>query len=332
MIRRILRYALVVILLLAAFIFLNNTNLFVDRAAGTPVLAAHRGIAQRFDAAGIGRDTCTATRIHPPTHTLLENTIPSMRAAFDAGADVIELDVHPTTDGQFAVFHDWTLDCRTNGTGVTREHTMAELRRFDLGWGYTADGGKTFPLRGQGVGMMPTLDEVLAAFPGRRFAVNVKSNDPHEGELLAAYLGRLTPAQRSLLFMTGGDRPLEVLKRLMPEMKVMSRSTIAACGQDYIAYGWTGLMPGACRGTVVLIPVNVAPWLWGWPDRLLNRFESVGTEVFVTGPYDGGGSAGGLDIPDDLARLPQGYSGGIWTDEIERVARLVKGADGKDRR
>ena len=33
---------------------------------------------------------------------------------------MIEIDVHPTTDGQFAVFHDWTLDCRTNGAGVTR--------------------------------------------------------------------------------------------------------------------------------------------------------------------------------------------------------------------
>ena len=36
-----------------------------------------------------------------------------MRAAFAAGADIVELDIHPTTDGQFAVFHDWTLDCRT---------------------------------------------------------------------------------------------------------------------------------------------------------------------------------------------------------------------------
>ena len=48
-----------------------------------------------------------------------------MQAGFAAGADVVELDVHPTTDGEFAVFHDWTLDCRTDGHGVTREHSMA---------------------------------------------------------------------------------------------------------------------------------------------------------------------------------------------------------------
>ena len=39
-----------------------------------------------------------------------------MRAAFAAGADIVEFDVHPTSDGQFAVFHDWTLDCRTAAT------------------------------------------------------------------------------------------------------------------------------------------------------------------------------------------------------------------------
>ncbi|WP_157209922.1 glycerophosphodiester phosphodiesterase family protein [Marinimicrobium agarilyticum] len=40
-----------------------------------------------------------------------------MRAAFAAGAGVVELDVHPATDGYFAVMHDWMLDCRTEGMG-----------------------------------------------------------------------------------------------------------------------------------------------------------------------------------------------------------------------
>jgi glycerophosphoryl diester phosphodiesterase len=72
-----------------------------------------------------------------------------MRAAFNAGADVVEIDVHPTNDGHFAVIHDWTLDCRTNGRGVTRKHSLAELKTLDAGYGYTADGGKTFPFRCQ---------------------------------------------------------------------------------------------------------------------------------------------------------------------------------------
>jgi glycerophosphoryl diester phosphodiesterase len=75
-------------------------------AEGAPRLIAHRGVHQTFDADGVENDTCTAQRIHPPTHEFIENTIPSMRAAFDAGASVVELDVHLTPDGEFAVMHD----------------------------------------------------------------------------------------------------------------------------------------------------------------------------------------------------------------------------------
>ena len=127
-----------------------------------------------------------------------------MEAAFAAGADVVEFDIHPTTDGQFAVFHDWTLDCRTEGNGKTRDHAMTDLKKLDVGYGYTADGGKTFPLRGKGVGLMPTLDEVLDAFPDKRFLINVKSNDAGEGEKLAAYFAKLPPEARARLMVYGG--------------------------------------------------------------------------------------------------------------------------------
>ena len=80
----------------------------------------------------------TALRIYPPTHTYIENTISSMQAAFDAGAQIVEIDIHPTIDGQFAVFHDWMLDCRTNGKGRTRDFAMADLKKLDLGYGSSA--------------------------------------------------------------------------------------------------------------------------------------------------------------------------------------------------
>lgn len=135
-----------------------------------------------------------------------------MRAAFAAGADIVEFDVHRTADGHFAVFHDWTLDCRTNGRGVTRERTLAELKVLDIGYGYTADGGQTFPFRGKGVGLMPSLDEVLAAFPDKQFLIDIKSNDPEEGRALAERLSRLSPHQRALLMVYGGERPVMALR------------------------------------------------------------------------------------------------------------------------
>lgn len=127
-VRRVLIVVGACVLALAAFMFTNNTSLFVSRPPGEPVLLAHRGLALNFDRTDLQNDTCTAERMLPTDHDYLENTIPSMKAAFELGADVVEIDVHPTTDGQFAVFHDWTLDCRTDGHGDARDHAMTELK------------------------------------------------------------------------------------------------------------------------------------------------------------------------------------------------------------
>ena len=278
---------------LSVFVYLNNTDRLVAPRSRGPTLLAHRGIAPRFEMAGVERDTCTATRIAPPTTPYLENTIPSIGASFAAGADVVEFDVHPTTDGSFAVFHDWTLDCRTDGHGVTREHSMDDLRRLDAGFGYTADHGKTFPFRGKGVGMIPSLAEVLDAFPHRRFLINVKSNDPAEGTRLGAALARLPPERQDELMVYGGDRPIDALRRVRPRMKVMSRQSLTACLGRYVAWGWTGAVSRRCSDMVILVPSNIAPWLWGWPGRFLARMEAVRSETFVLGPYHRGQSSTG---------------------------------------
>jgi glycerophosphoryl diester phosphodiesterase len=280
------------VLALVAFMFLNNTNLFARRPPAEPVLLAHRGLAQRFDPTDLQGDTCTAERMLPTDHDYLENTIPSMKAAFAVGADVVEIDVHPTKDGQFAVFHDWTLDCRTEGHGVTREHSMADLKTLDVGYGYTADGGKTFPFRGKGEGMMPSLDEVFATFPDRDFLINVKGNDPGEGRLLAAKLAALPADHRDRLMVYGGDVPMTVLRKLVPGLRTLSKASIKDCLLRYLLYGWTGYVPTACRYALIIVPINATPFLWGWPDRFLHRMETVGSRVFVQGDYDGGWSSG----------------------------------------
>ncbi|KRR16308.1 glycerophosphodiester phosphodiesterase [Bradyrhizobium lablabi] len=319
-----LRYAATAIAIIAAAIYLNNTNLLTEHRDGKPVLLAHRGMAQRFDERDLKNDTCTAARMLPPTHEYQENTISSMRASFAAGADIVELDVHPTTDGEFAVFHDWTLDCRTDGQGVTREHSMADLKKLDIAHGYTADGGKTFPFRGKGVGQMPTLAEVLSTFPQARLLINVKSRDASEGEKLAAVLAKLPAERRVQIMVYGGDEPVDAVRKRLPEIRTISRATIKSCLLGYIGYGWTGLVPKACSNAMVMLPINVAPWMWGWPDRFLNRMKAANSEVFVLGPYRGGEFSSGVDTSEQFARLPQNFSGGIWTNEIEVIAPLVR--------
>lgn len=299
-----------------------NGSFWSSYSAPTTLLA-HRGMAQTYHREELENDTCTATRIFPPEHAYLENTIASMRAAFDFGADIVEFDIHPTTDGQFAVFHDWTIDCRTEGKGVTREQAMSYLKTLDIGYGYTADGGQTFPFRGKGVGLMPTMDEVLATFPGKRFLINIKSNDPHEGDLLADRLLQLPQARRDQLMAYGGAKPIARLRERIPKFRAMSRETLVSCGTNYIAFGWSGFIPKACHDTIVLLPSNTTFLIWGWPNLFLERMASAGTLVFVTGPisrqmrrYDTSGI-------DDLAAaqgFPQTFPGGIWTNRIDRIA------------
>ena len=106
-----------------------------------------------------------------------ENTLHAFRAAAERWqADMIEMDVRATSDGHCVVIHDATVDRTTNGTGAVNAKTLAELRALDAGYRFTCDGGKTFPLRGQGV-RIPTIEEVFTALPEMRITVELKSAD-----------------------------------------------------------------------------------------------------------------------------------------------------------
>jgi glycerophosphoryl diester phosphodiesterase len=294
--------------------------------AGGLRLIAHRGVHQTYHREGLKNDTCTAQRIYPPAHDYIENTIRSMQAAFAAGADIVELDVHPTTDGRFAVMHDWTLDCRTEGKGETRSHALAYLKTLDVGYGYTADGGRTFPLRGRGVGLMPELTEVFTAVPQGRFLINFKSREEREGDMLASLMAA-QPAWRPAVWGAyGGDEPTFRAAKLMgSDLKVWSRRGLVKCLGSYAALGWTGYVPQACRNTTVMIPLNVAPWLWGWPHLLVGRLHEAGSEVILLGPLEAGdpGTAG-IDSLEQLAKVPTGFSGYLWTNRIEVIGPAVK--------
>lgn len=307
----------------AGALFVLNTSLLA-RPAGALTLLAHRGVHQGFPREGLTNDTCTASRIYAPTHGFIENTLPSIEAAFAAGADMVEVDIHPTSDGEFAVFHDWTLECRTDGQGVTREHTMAELRALDLGYGYTADGGTTFPLRGQGVGMMPTLREVLAAFPGRRFLINFKGNEAREADLLLAYLDAAPEADYARLAFYGAA-PAERVRDLRPELRTLSRQRLMRCARSYMLTGWTGHVGEDCRNTIIFVPSNYAWVAWGWPNRFLERMQRADSEVIIVDAIRRGEKpgVGGVDDAEAFAAIPRGWRGGVATDRIEVIGPLA---------
>ncbi|GAA0344145.1 glycerophosphodiester phosphodiesterase family protein [Bacillus carboniphilus] len=320
--KRKIKRLLIFLFIFVVFIYLNNTSFFLQNSQKDSLLLAHRGMAQTFPMEGITGETCTAKIIYEPEHAFIENTISSMEAAFEAGADIVELDVHPTTDGEFAVFHDWTLECRTDGEGVTRDHTMEQLKQLDVGYGYTADNGETFPLRGQGVGMMPTLDEVLTYFPTQNFLIHIKSNDSEEGVQLAEYLSKYSNDRVKELTVYGGDAPIATLKETLPELRVMSKETLKSCALPYLGVGWTGYVPEACKNTQLHIPEKFAPLFWGYPAKFMSRMEKVKTRVVLVAG-DGDWSEG-FDQEVDIERIPEKFDGIIWTNRVDVIAPLFK--------
>ena len=120
-----------------------------------------------------------------------ENTLESFRRALADGADILELDVHATRDGTVVVIHDDRVDRTTDGYGAVRELDLAGVRRLDAGHRFERGGG--YPFRGRGL-RIPTLQEVLLAFPEVPLNVEVKQVDPpieHVVRRLLDDLGRV---------------------------------------------------------------------------------------------------------------------------------------------
>jgi glycerophosphoryl diester phosphodiesterase len=307
----------------AVTVSLVNASWIASRSQKPLILVAHRGLAQQFARAGVGRDTCTATRIRPAEHDFIENTLRSMSNARHFGADAIELDVHPTSDGQMVVFHDWTLDCRTDGKGPVRRKSLAELKRLDVGYGYTADGGKTFPLRGRGVGGMPTVEEALRETPRMRLFFNFKSKDPGDADALVAAFRRAGVEIDGKYVFYGHPRVTGRMKQLVPGASTFWKEGMKTCLTDYVKWGWTSFVPETCRNTVVAVPLNYQWAIWGWPRRFIARMESAGTKVILMGPYEKGKIAG-LDRPEQLGRVPRDFRGYLWIEDFYTVGRALE--------
>ena len=96
---------------------------------------------------------------------LPENSLPAMKAAWDAGIEWCECDVQLSADGSPVVIHDETLERTTTGSGRVADFSVEELRKLRL---RRADGTVTEE-------RVPTLDELLdECGPGRRLLVETK--------------------------------------------------------------------------------------------------------------------------------------------------------------
>jgi len=61
-----------------------------------------------------------------------ENTLESIQKALDLGVDGVEIDVHLCASGELVVFHDFTVDRMTDGSGEISNFSLKELKKLKV--------------------------------------------------------------------------------------------------------------------------------------------------------------------------------------------------------
>jgi len=134
------------------------------------------------------------------------------RHAFDEAAALgyryFETDVHATADGVLLAFHDDRLDRVTDRTGLLAELPHAEVAQARI----------------HGVDPIPTLAELLTAFPTTRFNIDAKS--PSAVRLLADTIAEHEAHDRVCVSSFGVRRLRELRRRLGPR----TASCVSAAG------------------------------------------------------------------------------------------------------
>jgi glycerophosphoryl diester phosphodiesterase len=170
------------------------------------------------------------------------DTLYAFKTARQKGADVLETDVHLSADGRVVVLHDDTVDRTTNGSGSVEQMTLAEIKRLDAAYWFIEGEGTVhdpsrpasdFTWRGVATGdrrpptrfepndfKIPTLDELLEAFPKAWLNIELKPTVAMTGRLEAAVAELLRAHGRTddVIVASFNDQSVELFKALAPEV------------------------------------------------------------------------------------------------------------------
>lgn len=106
-----------------------------------------------------------------------EGTIAAFDQAVELGVDILEYDIHMTSDERLVVIHDPSVDRTTNGSGLINELTLEEVQRLDAGYHFQDEAGN-YSFRNQGV-YIPTVEEIFTRYPQMRQLIEIKdTNNP----------------------------------------------------------------------------------------------------------------------------------------------------------
>lgn len=244
-----------------------------------------------------------------------ENTLPAFAAGLAYGADVLHLDVQRTRDGTVVALHDGTVDRTTNGSGKVSEMTLEELRTLDAGYWFTPDGGRTYPYRGTGV-VIPTLEEVLQAFPQARFLIEIKEADPDAADAVLAVV-ETTGAHERVMITSSHDAVAARVRALAPDIPTGYTQGEAVKFVILHRLGLAAFVKPA--GQALQVPERYG--ILRAVDRGLARLaRENGVQIHV------------LNVNDEEAmfRLLALGVDGISTDYPDRLQRVIEVLEGRD--
>ena len=148
-----------------------------------------------------------------------ENTLACFRKGIEAGADMIEIDIHLTKDGEIVICHDQSIDRTTNGKGKIREMTFDEIRQYRA---VDAQGNVTDQ-------QLPSLDEVFQLFTDVRAKGNPckllieikRTNDIYQG-IEERLLQKISDygAKEWVVVQSFNDFALEIIHQLDPTIRL----------------------------------------------------------------------------------------------------------------
>ena len=142
-----------------------------------------------------------------------ENTLAAFQRAIEDGADILETDLHLSSDGAFMCIHDASVDRTTNGSGAVAEKTLVELKSLSAFYGRAGFEAET----------IPTLKEVAAVLPSNvALALELKTDRFLEPEICKRLAGELLQAgvrERTMILSFSLER-LRNIQRVAPDMPI----------------------------------------------------------------------------------------------------------------
>ncbi len=133
-----------------------------------------------------------------------ENSLLGFQYAAAMGADIVELDLKKTKDGEIVIMHDATINRTTNGTGKPSDYTLQELKNFRLknGIGRVTNNA------------IPTLKEVMLTLKSSGIKVNLDKSYPYYNEAFAIL--KETGTNKQAIFKS--ELPFDSLKNKYPSL------------------------------------------------------------------------------------------------------------------